>query len=143
MSVADRFAFGLIAFVPLAGLWLAWQFLDLPGSIAWRSARFQKKEFDRCFRASTQELVSTVRRWASSEGITALEPAKRMVPDQDWTDASLLDLLNQLKIAIIEDDRSRNLSGPDSLLYWYFDSGIGTLHEALHARVRGASRPKR
>jgi len=126
----------------VVGLWSAWEWLQLPGSIGWRARRWLKREQERLRRVPTAELVSQARSAIAYEKWDRLGPARTLLEQDSWTDASLLQTLEALYAAVSEDDRSKGRFGRDSGAFEFNDCGLASICEALvdrHRRSANAS----
>jgi hypothetical protein len=119
----------------VVGLWFAWEWLQLPGSIGWRARRRLKREQERLRRVPTAELVSEARSAITYEKWERLGPARTLLEQDSWTDERLLQTLESLYAAVNEDDRSKGRFGRDSGAL-FNDCGLASICEALVDRRR-------
>jgi hypothetical protein len=120
----------------VVGLWFAWEWLQLPGSIGWRARRSLKREQARLRRVPTAELASEARSAIAYEKWERFGPARTLLEQDRWTDESLLQALEALYTAVNDDDRSKGRFGRDSGAFEFNDCGLASICEALVDRRR-------
>lgn len=128
------------AFLILAAVGcLLWVFaserFNWPGSVTWSANRWRRREQERLAAAGADELaaeaIGCVRyeRW---ERFTSTLPL--LEPRAAWSDAELLECLEQLYAEICREDQALGRNGRDGNIYEYHDCGLGRIHDALVAR---------
>jgi hypothetical protein len=129
----------------VVGLCAAWEKFELPGSIVWRAQRTLRREQARLLRASTAELVAQAREAVRSERWEGFRPGRALLELENdaWTDENLVRVLEDLSVALGDDDRARGRAGRSSNEFEFYDCGLASILAALEARRRtpGASDP--
>ena len=71
-------------------------------------------------------------------------PVPALLGESDWTDERLLRALDELYVALRDDDRAKGRSSRESAVFEFHDCGLAAIREALQRRrddTDAASRP--
>lgn len=117
----------------LFGVWFVWNRLRLPGSLLWNAARRARKEQERVAALPTAKLVEEVRSRIRFERWERFGAAIRILDDDGWTDASLLQGLNDLYAEAVNEQPGNY--GRGSNIFEFYDCGLAHIVESLKKRT--------
>ena len=124
----------LLGMFAVLGLFAVWERFQLPGSIMWRAQRTLRRHVERLSRMSTAELVAEARKSIQAARWERFGPARTLLEKDDWTDAGLLRVMDELYAALSDVDRAKGRAGPGSEVFEFYDGGLASIYEAIKKR---------
>lgn len=118
----------LIVLAVLFGAWLVWS-----RWLFWSAARKAREAREDLAALPAEKLVEEVRRLIRFERWERFRSADRILSSDEWTDASLLDGLKDLR-AEVAAEQPGNV-GRDSNLFEFYDCGLMSIVELLQKRT--------